>query len=285
MKTLLHRLFSPAVLVLVLVSLTAPALLAASQTSASPAPWRVLVMVYESTDIAEPDQYTANIRDIAQIMPGMWGDLMTGKPAEDSWSPQLSAGARARLDDSLSQLPTLISEWSDGRATITISTVYTGHPLFATGDSQRLGATVEAANVRADIDRYAPNGLYDSIFAVWRNLGPDGPSVTFHAGVAFPSLDKASGAYFASIPLKALFEDQTDLRGFREVFVHEWLHQVIAENHAHGINNVPELHDPTAYGFESVGTWSHWYAAMMDGSLAHRFGVDALSFALPTRGE
>ena len=271
-------LLSPALLIATLVAMLLPITLPASQRQTDD-PWRTLVLVYESTDIATPDKPTEALRLSAMFVPKIFGDLITFRPADD-WSPRFSVAAHAHLADSLGRMPGIITDWSNDRAHMTIETIYTAVPLRQTSYYGRLGAVVTANNVRAELERYAPPGKYDSIFIIWRNLGAEGRVITGHAGVAFPVLDGGTGAYIASIPLKPWFDETIDLRGLREVFVHEWLHQVIAENRMQGATNLAELHDSLAYGYVQ-GTAAVWYSDMLSGALTERFGVTPLNFVPP----
>jgi len=278
----LSKLLPRALLVAVSVAVFSSGALATSEFRPLQ-PWNTLALVYESTDVEEPDQVTAMVRQSTELMVQALTVAFSLKPEPTTWEPQMTAAAKANLNDALAQMPGIVDEWSDGRAAMDITVQYVDTPLSATAYYGHTGATVNADSIRTDLERYAPHDVYDAVFVVWRNASDQGPLMLRHAGVAFPYLDSGTNAYIASIPLKAYFDADTDTRGLREVFVHEWLHQVIAENNAHGAENVAPLHEPRDYGYENVGTARYWYSDMMNGNLADAFGVHLLDFTPPWR--
>jgi hypothetical protein len=98
----------------------------------------------------------------------------------------------------------------------------------------------------------------------------------------------SNGAGFSSVktPLENWW--WTDATYPEEVFIHEWMHQVLFFHETTGQTNV-DLHSEAQYGYVKVdGTWKEWLSDVMQGTVRSGngyLGMDAAAWqaGTPTR--
>lgn len=204
------------------------------QGQTNPVAWKMLILVYPEVDATYIDEDGAS-HYIAHSM----------APADYQFFLSV-----------LDQIPATIADWSAGRAEVQTTIVTVNEPI------RSLNANGEPSEyqARAEIDRYNPGGIYDSIMMVY----------SLHegwvAGVAsVGTTSAANGAGFGVIHLPINYS-LWDLTYPEEIVVHEWLHNV--EGFYRGLGySVPGLHDGELYGYAPdpnfEGSWHQWYRDYM----------------------
>ena len=191
--------------------------------------------------------------------------------------------------DTLSRFRGSVRNWSGGLVTLDLDIVNVPHPvteLGTLGDNYWVGPS----QVRNDIDRYAPTGTYDSIFVVWEPKdAASGQRIPTAAwGLTLPPGSWSNNSGFSSVITPTWAWWWTDSIAPEEVFIHEWMHQVLYWQEQHERLTL-DLHSGGTYGYESVnGTWKRWLSDLMQGNVRdgnHFTGVDREMWAAdqPTR--
>ncbi len=123
-------------------------------------------------------------------------------------------------------------------------------------------------DTRAELDRFAPRGSFDSIFVLW-------PQTNFATGRAIPSggwgfgmgaTNETNGATYATVANTR--REIWQLPRIGEVWLHEWLHGVchhfrrrgyaMPDGDADGADRHGYVHSPT-------NGWSDYYRDLMNG--------------------
>ncbi|HSH21613.1 MAG TPA: hypothetical protein VK992_03220 [Candidatus Caenarcaniphilales bacterium] len=205
--------------------------------------WNTLVLVYRETDVTftRPDGSSYRLR--ARMSDYMY---------------DLGLNAVRRTVGS-------VKNWSGSMANLDMQIVDVPHPLTAV-DPLGSGYWVSPRAVRPDLDTYAPAGRFDSIIVLFQPKDADGVAIPIPGwGLTVPNGPWANGAGFSSV--KAPLENWwwTDTPYPEEVFIHEWMHQVLFYHLNTGETDV-DLHAAENYGYTKVsGTWKAWLADVMQG--------------------
>lgn len=194
--------------------------------------WRILVLIYKNTNFA------AATDPQGRAVPN---------------TPFVAAMRDPQVQDvrnTVNQMPGIASALSGGRARIgTMDIVEVDRALSSLSPEGTQNVWVGPADVRPELDAYAPEGSYDSVIVVFRNdkPGQGGPKMSgvgpTSFGLAVGPLvgsprerwrDGTNGAGYAMIALPG---DEKPLgttgeRGY-SVFLHEWLHSVEATYRDH----------------------------------------------------
>ncbi|MDQ3938284.1 MAG: hypothetical protein M3253_06335 [Chloroflexota bacterium] len=208
-----------------------------------PATWKAILLIYRDTDVTftRPDGSTYRLR--------------------------------ARMSDSMYDLSRSVvnkfvnsaSTWSDSYAAMSLTVVDVPVPLTRL-DPLGSGYWVGPKAVRPEMDKYAPAGKYDSIFVLWQNKDSAGVSVPVGGwGLTVAPGSWANGAGYSSIfaPKEAWW--WTGVQQPQEVFVHEWMHQVLFFHENAGRLKL-DLHATGQYGYSAVdGTYKAWLSDVMRG--------------------
>jgi hypothetical protein len=215
-------------------------------TAAQPvATWKGIVLVYTQTDVTF-DKADGSSYHLKTTMTNSMQNL---------------------LDSVLGKFHASVRNWSGGLVTMDLDIVRVPHPVTELG---LLGSTywVGPSQVRQDINDYAPAGSYDSVFVVWEAKDASGERVPTSAwGLTLPPGSWANGAGYSSIITPTWEWWWTDSVAPEEVFIHEWMHQVIYFNEQHDRPSV-DLHAATDYGYSAVnGTWKRWLSDVMQGKV------------------
>lgn len=222
-----------------------------AQTSPDPTPtstapaatWRTAVLIYPETDVTftRPDGSAYRLQtNMSGTMRGLVGDVIH------------------RYRDS-------VGAWSDGLAAVDLDIIDVPHAvpsLNRLGDAYWVGPDA----VESDLDRYAPTGTYDSVIVVWDATDDSGVTVPVAAwGLSMAPGWWANGAGYTSLITPASMTWWTQSPVPQDVFVHEWLHQVIYFHEDAGRMKL-DLHAAEQYGYTDYnGTWKSWYADVMRG--------------------
>jgi hypothetical protein len=241
---------------------------AATPTPApTPAPagtWKAVVLVYRETDVtftqADGTDYHLHVQ---------MGDTMHNL-----------------VLDTLGRFRSAVSSWSGGLAAMKMDIVDVPHALTSL---DKIGSAywVGPQSVEADIDRYAPTGSYDSVFVVWQardNSGVDVPVGGW--GLTLPPGSWANGAGYSSLITPSEMWWWTSSSAPEEVFVHEWMHQVVYFNEQQGRLDTFDLHAGPTYGYhDDNGSWKHWLSDVMQDKVwdtDHYIGISPAMWAAGT---
>jgi hypothetical protein len=189
------------------------------------------------------------------------------------------------LLDTLDRYQHSVRTWSAGYAAMDLTYVEVPHPITRL-DKLGSGYWVGPDSVEADLDQYAPTGRYDSVFVVWQAKDDSGEKVPVGGwGLTLPPGGWANGAGYSSIitPSQLWWWTSSDVP--EEVFVHEWMHQVIYWNEQNDRMDF-DLHAGSTYGYEQEnGTWKRWLTDVMQGKVRdgdHFIGVGPDDWAAGT---
>lgn len=215
-------------------------------TTEAVAHWRGVVLFYRETDVTYTDT-DGRTRRLRTTMTNSMESLTSSV---------------------LSDFRTSVRNWSGGLVTLDLDIVKVPHPVTELG---MLGNSywVGPAQVRQDINDYAPAGAYDSVFVVWepkdRASGERIPTAAW--GLTLPPGSWANGAGFSSVITPTWEWWWTDSVAPEEVFIHEWMHQVIFWQEHQGRPGI-DLHAASKYGYEATnGTWKRWLQDVMQGKV------------------
>ncbi|HUR16623.1 MAG TPA: hypothetical protein VMZ33_05020 [Candidatus Limnocylindrales bacterium] len=207
------------------------------------ATWKALALVYRETDVtftrADGTDYHLQAR--------------------------MSAEMHGLVLDTLRRTKSSVTGWSSGLAAMQLTVVDVPHPLRAL-DKLSNSYWVGPRSVEADINEYAPPGAYDSIFVVWESKDAAGEKVPVGGwGLSLPPGSWANGAGYSSVTTPTQMWWWTSSEAPEEVFIHEWLHQVLYFHRDAGRMDF-DLHAGAQYGYEpDNGSWKRWLADVMRG--------------------
>jgi hypothetical protein len=216
----------------------------------SPLSWRMLALTVRNTDVTfTKDGVSTHV--VARM------------------DPAREAGA----NEAVRQVPELISAWNAGRMHPTLEvmateeTIRSVSPLVLPAQYGDGGFWVSPKDVHPLLDKYAPEGKYDSIFLIWNPTGTSG-SVPCLYWVGPWRAPDSNMATFASICYDYPGPAPGTYPG--EGLVHEWLHGATHYARVELGFDVPDPHLNTEYGHPSAGpdaSWSKWYVALLSGTL------------------
>lgn len=231
-------------------------------TAAPLSTWKTLALIYRDTDVTFRRSNGSNYRLQAHISDSMY-DLVRS---------------------TLRRTVRSVNEWSGGMAAMDLHVVDVPHALTRL-DEWGGGYWVGPLAVEADLDRYAPPGTYDSILVIWRSRDASGVEVPVGGwGLTIPGGSWSNDAGFTSLITPSYEWWWTDSAVPEEVFVHEWLHQVIFFHQDAGRMSL-DLHAGQAYGYtDTNGTWKAWYADVMQGKVRDGNRLIGLSAAIWAAG-
>lgn len=226
--------------------------LTADYSSVDSVTWKVLVIVYRQIDLElkQPDGSRNHLR--ATMTDEMYDLVM----------------------HTVEQVEPAVRNWSHGLADWSLTVVDAAQPL---GEVEQLddGYWVSPKAIRADLDRYAPAGRYDSVVVVWQPTDDHGGKIPVPAwGLTLPPGPWANGAGFSSITTPSSVGSWTESADPEEVFVHEWMHQVIF------FHDIPvDLDAGGSYGYSAAdGSWQSFLSDVMTGQVQQGddlLGVDS----------
>lgn len=231
----------------------------ASTVSAPLVTWKTLVLVYREIDVTYKRADGTDYRLQARMSDYMY-DLALS---------------------SVRRTVTTVQKWSGTMAALDLDIVDVPHPLTSL-DPLGSGYWVGPTAVRPDLDQYAPAGRYDSVVVIF--LPKDAAGVVIPVpgwGLSLKPGAWANGAGYSSVktPLENWW--WTDVTYPEEVFVHEWMHQVLGFHQSTGHTDV-DLHDDAVYGYAKVdGTFKAWLSDVMQGRVASgatHLGMDAAAW-------
>ena len=184
--------------------------------------------------------------------------------------------------DTVARFQHSVSNWSSGMVEMPIDVVEVPHPLTSL-DQFGSGYWVGPNSVEADINQYAPTGSYDSVFVIWQARDDAGQEVPVGGwGLTLPPGTWANGAGYSSIIAPAALWWWSESPAPEEVFMHEWLHQVIFWNEGKARPSV-DLHAPDRFGYGPTGgTYRGWLSDVMTGHVPdgdHMNGITAAMWA------
>jgi hypothetical protein len=235
-------------------------------TVGPPATWKGLLMIYRETDVTftRSDGSTYRLRaTMADKMYNLSRDVVNKfVKSAGNWSDQYTA-----MDLTIIDVPRTLDR------------------IEPMGGGKYW---VAPKSVKSDMDKYAPTGKYDSIFVLWEAKDSKGVRVpTGGWGLSTAPGSWANGAGFTSIHTPAEYW-WWDVKYPQEVFVHEWLHQVLFF-HENAKRLKLDLHANEQYGYKSVdGTYKAWLSDVMRGRVKDGSKYIGLSYEIwragtPTR--
>ncbi|MEP7157854.1 MAG: hypothetical protein ABI797_00360 [Chloroflexota bacterium] len=228
---------------------------AAPQEAAAPAAtWKAVVLVYPSTNVT----------------------FKRADGTEYHMNTQMGSEMHDLVLNTLHRFPRAVANWSDGLVKMDLDIVEVPHAITSL-DKLGAGYWVGPSSIEQDLDRYAPDGRYDSIFVVWKARDQHEFVPVGGWGLSLPPGAWANGAGYSSIITPSDMWWWTDSVAPEEVFVHEWMHEVLYWQEQHGRLNL-DLHAGESYGYQSTnGTWKRWLSDVMQGKVRdgnHFTGVD-----------
>jgi hypothetical protein len=166
--------------------------------------WRDLVLIYPSTSVTytRPDG--------------------TRTPFTASFSPEELSTVRS---DAMS-LPGRVSSMSQGEVAMDVSVVIADHPLRSLSSISApvigRGYVVGVADVREDLDRFAPIGTFDVVTVVAKGWNDQEAVPFFSWGIAYSPTLETNDAGLTSV---VSVSRSSGAPGY--VMIHEWLHIVV----------------------------------------------------------
>jgi hypothetical protein len=228
--------------------------------------WKTLVLMYRETDVTFKRADGSNYRLRARMSDFMY-DLALKTVRRTVGTVNAWSGKMAALDMKIVDVPNAVTSVA---------------PFGG-------GYWVGPQNVKPDLDRYAPTGSYDSIVIIFPPKDANGVVLPVPAwGLTVAPGPWANGAGFTS--LKTPLENWwwTDATYPEEVFIHEWMHQVLFFHETTGYTNLNLQHE-AQYGYTKTnGTWKAWLSDVMqgkvrDGTRLLGINADAWRAGKPTR--
>ena len=207
--------------------------------------WKVLALVYRQTDVtftrSDGSSYHLRTHMRRSMHSMVVHNLRRAKQSVYNWS-----GGLVRWDLTIVEVPHAL-----GRVDSFGGASYWAGPV---------------ATAR-DVDQYAPKGKYDSVIVVWDSQSANGIRVPVRAwGLSIGPGWWANGGGFTSVvtPLERWW--WTSSPDPQEIFVHEWMHQVLYFEQAAGRLSGLDLHAGARYGYHAVnGSWKQWLSDVMRG--------------------
>jgi hypothetical protein len=211
-------------------------------------PWKALLLAYRRIDV--------------RFTPGRF--------RKRHFAHELSSVELEDALDSFRAFPALAHVLSEGEASVTHEIVVLEEPLSSVTRLAEQSYWPSPEDTRADLDRYAPRGRFDSIFILWpqRNLST-GAAVPCPAwGYGCGPSESTHGATYAPIANAPTWAWKIPLLG--EVWLHEWLHGVCAIFADRGVV-MPEYDADGggSHGYTQSPTdgWSSYYRDLMTGQV------------------
>jgi len=212
--------------------------------------WRALLLVYRSIDVA-----------------GFRHTL-----GED----EVAAGL-----DSFARFPALAAELSAGEVGVAWEVAHVARPLRSLTPMGEGMLWPSPHDTRAELDRLAPPGAWDSLFALWpqRDLASGAEVPTGGWGLAIRATDWSNGATYATVANAGPGVWARPVVG--EVWLHEWLHGVCDVFAGRGFEMPPRDADGGGdAGYEQSPTdgWCAYYRDLMTGGVRvgdRRLGITA----------
>jgi hypothetical protein len=190
--------------------------------------------------------------------------------------------------DTLGRFKRSVGTWSNDLVHMDLDIVEVPHPITSL-DSLGSGIYWVGPNaIEADLNQYAPTGSYDSIFVVWQGRDAREIIPVGGWGLTLPPGSWTNGAGYSSVITPSDMWWWTNSVAPEEVFVHEWMHQVLYWNEHHDRLHL-DLHAAPSYGYQSEnGSWRRWLSDVMTGNVwdtDHYTGVsrDMWTADQPTR--
>ncbi len=261
MRTLLSRLFLAA------GAFSSTLSIAADSSSTSPQEWRTLLIIKHETDLQIKDQPAVRTRI----------------PADN-----IAAVSRAFTEHT----PAFVSELTDGRLKWQPDVVVSPRPVTSISPMGNNTFWLSPADVKEDIQQYAPLGKYDGVLFYWKAVNDDGKGLNVGFGWSLGPNEGAHFAGFSSVHYAPTGSWGSDSE-VTEVFLHEWEHQIEAFYSGKGIK-LPKggLHVDASYGYKHHPTrfWKPWYRDFLTGNVLEpdgtRSGLGEKAWALGTiRGD
>ena len=219
------------------------------------ATWKIAVLIYSETDVT----------------------FVRSNGSEYRLRTKMTATMRDLAGQVLRQYRNSVGNWSGGLAAVDMDIIDVPHALTSVNKFGG-GYWVGPDSVSADLDRYAPPGEYDSVIVLWDSKDADGVEVPVAAwGLSMAPGWWANGAGYSSIIVPTHMSWWTDSAAPEEVFVHEWLHQVIYFQENAGRMRL-DLHAAAQYGYTAKnGSYKVWYSDVMRGLVRDGGGYLGLS--------
>ncbi len=209
------------------------------------ATWKGIVLLYTSTDVT----YTRSDGTDYHLTATMSTDM------------------HDLVLDTVGRFERSVGTWSNDLVHLNLDIVEVPHPITALDSLSGGIYWVGPDSIKADMNRYAPVGSYDSIFVVWQARDAHEIIPVGGWGLTLPPGSWANGAGFSSVIAPSDMWWWTNAVAPGEVFVHEWLHQVVYWNEAHDRLDL-NLHAGPDYGYQSEnGSWRRWLSDVMTGNI------------------
>jgi hypothetical protein len=243
----------------------------APTTAPTPAPtaaatWKGVVLLYPGTDVT----YTKT----------------------DGTDYHLTATMSSQMHDlvldTLGRFKRSVGAWSNDLVHMNLDVIEVPHPITSLDYLGNGRYWVGPRAIEADMNEYAPTGSYDSIFVVWQSRDDTEIIPVGGWGLTLPPGSWANGAGYSSVITPTALWWWTESAAPEEVFVHEWLHQVLYWNEQHDRLYL-DLHAGASYGYHAEnGNWRRWLSDVMTGRVwatDHYTGVSREMWAAdqPTR--
>lgn len=214
-------------------------------TAAPASTWKAVALIYRQTDVTFKRSDGTSYRLQSRMSDAMY-DLVR---------------------NTLGRTVTTVGNWSGGLAAMNLTFVDVPTPLSKV-DPLGSAYWVSPQSVEADMDRYAPTGTYDSVFVVFHPRDAAGVEIPIGGwGLTIPGGSWSNNAGFTSVMTPAAMWWWTESAVPEEVFIHEWLHQVIFFHQDAGRLSL-DLHAGRDYGYDDPnGTWKAWYSDIMQGKV------------------
>ena len=199
--------------------------------------WRALLLVYRSIDVTG-FRHTLGEDDVA-------------------------AGL-----DSFGRFPALAAELSGGEVGVAFEVAHAARPLRSLTPMGDGMLWPSPDDTRAELDRLAPPGAWDSVFALWPQRDPaSGAHVpTGGWGLAIRATEWSNGATYATVANADAGVWARPVMG--EVWLHEWLHGVCDVFAGRGFEMPPRDADgggEAGYAQTPSEGWSAYYRDLMSG--------------------
>jgi hypothetical protein len=181
--------------------------------------------------------------------------------------------------DSFLRFPALAARLSDGEAVVEASWIQSLRRLDSLTPMGEGIAWPSPTDVQAELDEYAEEGAYDSVFVLWpqRDLAAGSAVPTGGWGLAIPATDWSNGATYATVANAEARLWAGPERG--EIWLHEWLHGVCAFYAGRGFEMpAGDADGAERHGYRHSATagWCDYYADLMTGRVevgGRRLGI------------
>lgn len=229
-------------------------------------PWKMLVLVFRSIDVDYVDS-NGTARHLTATMPQSDVDNMV-----NDFLHLPRNGLVYGYSDTYAEL----------EAHVVVATRAISHISYVNSSDPSVGYWISPDDVRAELNTYAPSGMYDSVIIFWQASDPNSsqsiPSGGWGWGMG-PS-GWANGMTYATVFNLSWIWPIDSCRG--EVFLHEWLHGVTGFYMGLGITFPPgDLHgaEQNGYAQDPNGCWETWLRDYMRGRVYVNGSPTAISEA------